>query len=72
MDSRNLICWSNSLLTTKVVLNPPHYLINMHMGHYGTNSKLAFLCHEDPNRGLKVSKWLKSGLKSFAPQEALN
>ena len=41
MDSRNLICWSILPLTTKMGLNSPQYHINLHMGHYGPNSKLG-------------------------------
>ena len=50
MDSRSLICWSISPLTTKVELNSPQYLINMHMGHYGPNSKLGWMSHTPPSK----------------------
>ena len=50
MDSRSLICWSVPPLTTKVGLNSPQYLINMHMGHYGPNSKLGRMSHTPPSK----------------------
>ena len=50
MDSRSLICWSIPPLTTKVGLNSPQYLINLHMGHYGPNSKLGQMSHTPPSK----------------------
>ena len=50
IDSRSLICWSIPPLTTKVGLNSPQYLINMHMGHYGPNSKLGRMSHTPPSK----------------------
>ena len=47
MDSRSLICWSVPPLTR---LNSPQYLINLHMGHYGPNSKLGRMSHTPPSK----------------------
>ena len=50
MDSISLICWSIPPLTTKVGLNFPQYLINIHMGLYGPNSKLGRMSHTPPSK----------------------
>jgi hypothetical protein len=50
MNSRSLICWSIPPLTTKVGLNSPQYLINLHMDHYEPNSKLCQMWHTPPQR----------------------
>ena len=50
MDSKSLIYWSIPPLTTKVGLNSPQYLINLHTGHYGPNSKLGRMSHTPPSK----------------------
>ena len=50
MDSRSLICWSIPPLTTKVGLNSPQYLINLHMDHYGSNFKLSRMSNTPPSK----------------------